>query len=110
MAQIILNGLTTLQLKELLCEVLIEHLKFPSKNQKSGFETPLEVVDNTALLTRAETARILQISLPTLHVYTKRGLIKSYRIGTKIRYKFKEIEEALTSRSFGQVKKGGRYA
>lgn len=110
MAQIILNGLTTLQLKELFCEVLNEHLQFPSKNQKTGLETTYEVVDNTKLLTRVETAQILQISLPTLHVYTKRGLIKSYRIGTKIRYKFHEIEEALTSRHFGQMKKGVRCA
>lgn len=110
MAQIILNGLTTGQLKELFCEVLNEHLRFPSKKQKAGFETPFEVIDNTKLLTRSETAQILQISLPTLHVYTKRGLIKSYRIGTKIRYKSQEIEEALTSRNFGQMKKGVRCA
>lgn len=110
MNQIILNGLTTIQLKELFCEVLKEHLQFPSKKQASGNDTPFEVVDHTKLLTRVETAQILQISLPTLHDYTKRGLIKSYRIGTKIRYKFQEIEEALTSRNFGQIKKGGRCA
>ncbi|WP_423148039.1 helix-turn-helix domain-containing protein [Rubrolithibacter danxiaensis] len=109
MSQIILNGLTTVQLRELFCEALKEHLQFPSKKQKLGLETPVEV-DNTNLLTRVETAQILQISLPTLNTYTKRGLIKSYRIGSKIRYKFAEIEEALVSRNFGQMKKGGRCA
>ena len=109
MNQIILNGLTTEQLKELFCEVLREQLLFPSKKLKQGLESTIEV-DNTKLLTRVETAQVLQISLPTLHHYTKRGLIKSYRIGTKIRYKFQEIEEALTSRNFGISKKGVRCA
>ena len=58
MAQIILNGLTTLQLKELFCEVLKEHLQLPSKKQASGIDTPFEVVDHSKLLTRAETAQI----------------------------------------------------
>lgn len=100
--------MTTEQLKELFCDVLREYISSPSKKQQFGLETTQ--VDNTKLLTRAETALILQISLPTLHDYTKRGLIKSYRIGTKIRYKVLEIEEALTSRNFGLTKKGGRCA
>ena len=103
MSQIILNGMTTEQLKELFCEVLREQLLFPSKKQKLGIDSSIEV-DHTKLLTKAETAQILQISLPTLHDYTKRGLIKSYRLGTKIRYKFQEVEESLTSRNFGITK------
>lgn len=44
-----------------------------------------------ALLTREETAEILSISLVTLWKWTKDGLLPSYRIGKKIRYKKSEI-------------------
>lgn len=46
-------------------------------------------------LTRNETARILGISLVTLHDWTNKGIIPGYRIATRIRYKKTEISEAL---------------
>jgi len=47
------------------------------------------------ILTRQETAKMLDISLPTLHDYTKRNLIKAFRLGSKVRYRLSDIEEAL---------------
>lgn len=49
------------------------------------------------LLTRKETAKLLRVSLPTLHDWTKRGIIKGYRIEGKVYYKKSEIEESLTA-------------
>jgi excisionase family DNA binding protein len=46
-------------------------------------------------LTRKQTAEKLDISLPTLDKYTIEGRINGYRIGTRIRYKKTEIEQAL---------------
>ena len=46
-------------------------------------------------LTRKETAKLLQISLVTLNAWSKNGIIQSYRIGGRIRYKLTEIDEAL---------------
>jgi excisionase family DNA binding protein len=46
-------------------------------------------------LTRKETAKLLQISLVTLNEWSKKGIIQSYRIGGRIRYKKTEIDEAL---------------
>lgn len=67
--------------------------------------------DSTIYLTRGEVCKQLQISLPTLHNYTKEGLIKSYRMGGKVRYKAQEIELALTERNFKAVnRKGGNRA
>lgn len=43
-------------------------------------------------LTRNECADMLQISLVTLNVYSKKGIVPSYRIGSTIRYKLSEIE------------------
>ena len=46
-------------------------------------------------LTRRETAKLLQVSLVTLNDWSKKGIIQSYRIGGRIRYKLSEIDEAL---------------
>jgi excisionase family DNA binding protein len=47
------------------------------------------------LKSRKETARILNISLPTLHLFTKEGNIRAYRIGNRVLYKSADIENAL---------------
>lgn len=56
------------------------------------------------LLTRKETANILQISLPTLHSYTKQGILKSYVLGNIIRYKYDEVLSSF------QLLRGGQSA
>ena len=56
-------------------------------------------------LTRMETAKLLRVTLPTLADWTKRGILKSYRMGTRIRYKRSEVNESFDS---GQLQKYGR--
>lgn len=56
-------------------------------------------------LTRKETAQILRVTLPTLYDWTKRGYLQSYRMGSRIRYKRSEVNEAFNS---GQLQKYGR--
>ena len=46
-------------------------------------------------LSRKEAAKAFMISLPTLHAYTKRGLVKAHRVGNRVLYKPEEIENAL---------------
>jgi len=38
---------------------------------------------------------LLSISLPTLHTYTKEGIITAYRLGSQVRYKHIDVEKAL---------------
>ena len=63
---------------------------------------------NNDYLSRKETCQILGISLPTLNDYTKKGLVPSYRIGARIRYKKEEVLNSLSHRQF--TKKVGRAA
>jgi excisionase family DNA binding protein len=56
-------------------------------------------------LTRMETAKLLRVTLPTLSDWTKRGILNSYRMGTRIRYKRSEVNESFDS---GQLQKIGR--
>jgi len=54
-----------------------------------------DIKSEVEYLTREETSELLRISLPTLQAYTERGLLKGYRIGTRILYKLSEVKTAL---------------
>lgn len=55
------------------------------------------------ILTRQQVCNLLGISLPTLHSYTKEGLVKAFRLGHKVRYKYEDVIDALK-----QIKVGGK--
>ncbi|ULC59667.1 helix-turn-helix domain-containing protein [Flaviramulus sp. BrNp1-15] len=59
------------------------------------------------LFSREKTADILCVSLPTLHEWTKEGIIDSYRIGGRVLYKEDDILRALSKTNF-IPKKGGK--
>ena len=46
-------------------------------------------------LSRQEVATLLKISLPTLNEYTKTGIIKGSRIGSRVLYDEADIREAI---------------
>lgn len=46
-------------------------------------------------ITRLEATKLLGITLPTLSAWTKEGLIPSYRIASRIRYKRTEVLNSL---------------
>lgn len=46
-------------------------------------------------LTRQQDADSLGISLVTLHKRTKNGILRGYRINTRVRYKSDEVDKAL---------------
>lgn len=49
----------------------------------------------TEYLTRKEMQKMLNINMSTLHLWTKQGKLKAYRIGARIYYKRHEVDEAL---------------
>lgn len=46
-------------------------------------------------LTRLETAQRLKISLPTLHLWTKTGVLQGYRVQGRVLYKSNEVDSSL---------------
>ncbi len=62
---------------------------------KDELATLIQRPDQSQFLTRQETAQLLSISLPTLHDYTKRGIIIANRLGSKVRYRRNDVESAL---------------
>ena len=84
MESTILQNVSLDELKELIAEAVkdqVKHLKPPQKDPE--------------LITRAEVARILGISLPTLNDWTKRGVIPALKIGSRVRYKKADVYAAL---------------
>lgn len=83
---ILIRNITTDELKEVIRSVIKEELQvLQSKRSESRNFTRNEVVD------------LLKISLPTLQRDTQLGVIKGFRIGTRILYKSEDIEESLKS-------------
>lgn len=86
MTRITLHNFELSDIKKVVEEVLESKLKgFTSQKKKE-----------LKLLTRKDTAKLLCISLPTLHEWTKSGIIKAHRIGNRVLYKHDEINHALT--------------
>jgi len=46
-------------------------------------------------VTRKEAAKILKVSLVTIHDWNKKRILKPYRLGNLIRYKRTELDKAL---------------
>jgi excisionase family DNA binding protein len=89
---IILQGVTVDGLLEHIDAIVEKRLneKIEQLNPKKGYK----------FLSRKEVSQILKVSLVTISDWSKRGIINSYRIGTRVRYKSDEIEEALIKRKF----------
>lgn len=54
-------------------------------------------------LTRKETAALLNVTLPTLNDYTKKGKINACRFGVRVLYKQSEIEGRMLKTSTGKA-------
>lgn len=85
--EILLQGITLEQLKEGLLEAIERRLKESDSNPES--------LGNEKYLTRKEVAKLLSISLPTLHDWCKKRILNSYRMGNRVYFKSSEIDQSL---------------
>ncbi len=51
--------------------------------------------EETKYRTRKEVKDLLKISLPTLNSYTRKGILKGSRIGSRVLYSEQDIEQAV---------------
>ena len=77
------------EFRALLSECVSETVKKEIASFINSPEPPKQI------LTRQEAADFYNISLPTLHDYTKRNVVKAYRLGYKVRYKRQDLLDAL---------------
>jgi excisionase family DNA binding protein len=90
MSSIFLEGLTSNELTTLIKDSVKEEFQNVLKEQKENLSEK-----TNKLLTRKETCKLLGVSLPTLHDWCLKGIIPSYRINTRIRFKSEDIEAIL---------------
>ena len=89
--EILLNGISFEQLQNSIKTIVSAELR----NAVSELTTKREI--EPELITRKETAEILGVSLPTLHEWTKKGVLPTKRIGSRIRYERTAVYDALKS-------------
>ncbi len=99
MENLILSPIPLEQLKAIICDSVRMELS-------KRLDSITQANTQTELITRKEAAYFLGISLPTLLNFTKAGKIVGYRIGTRVRYKRAELEQALNEIKSIKVKRG----
>lgn len=87
-----------IEAKELLA--ILDSIKIEIKSLKS---VPLPTSEAENYVTRQQAAALLDVSLVTIHDWTNKGIILSYRLGNRVYYKRSEIDAAMT-----QIKKRGQ--
>jgi len=98
MENLILSQIPITDLKNIISEAVKTELQNLSNSQPPKEETEF--------LTRHETAKILNVSLPTLNEWTKQGIIIGYRIASRVRYKKNEITDAVKQISTLKYRRG----
>lgn len=96
--QLTLTSLSGTELKGLIIDCLKETF------QTLDFLKPQPATEPKQILSRNQTAKLLLISLPTLHSYTQQGLIKAVRIGCSVRYRLDDVLKSLTLINVGGKK------
>ena len=86
---ILVNGVTPQQ----LTETILKGVENQLTELKKDF-TPKQPDD---FLTRMETAKLLKISLSTVHEWSNTGILKMYKVGNRTYFSRKEIESTLFS-------------
>src|SRR5580704_5883955 len=101
MEQFFLAGITVKQLLEQIGEVIETKISaaIPAFSQSN----------RQKYISRAEVAKLLRVSLPTLGEYVKLGWLKPYKIGRRVLFKQDEIEESLNKLISLKYKRGGSY-
>jgi hypothetical protein len=84
---LILTSIPEIEFRELISSAVNEAL--------AGIKPKEQTPSPVEFLTRKQTAERLKVSLPTLHQWSKTGVVKGYRISGRVRYKSQEIEAAL---------------
>jgi excisionase family DNA binding protein len=87
--------ITTVQVQGISAETLLQKFDSLESQIKQLQQQPTASTDR--LITREETAKLLGVSLVTLHNWVKANILKAYRVGNKVRFKESEVFDSLQS-------------
>lgn len=87
------NDFTTITVQGISAETLLKKFDNLESQIKLLQQQPNPSTDR--LITRDETAKLLGVSLVTLHNWTKANILIAYRVGNKVRFKENEVLASL---------------
>lgn len=87
------TNFTTVQIQGLTAELLLQRFDTLESQIKELKQQPQPITDK--LITRDETAKLLGVSLVTLHNWVKSNILTAYRVGNKVRFKENEVLASL---------------
>ena len=87
------KNITTIQIQGITAEALLSKFDDIQSQIKTLQSQPTTAAER--LITRDETAKLLGVSLVTLHSWIKSGVLVAYRIGNKVRFKENEVYDSL---------------
>jgi excisionase family DNA binding protein len=79
------------ELTQQFAQTILNGVEYQFDELKKNF-TPKEPDD---FLTRLETAKLLKISLTTIHEWSNQKILKVYKVGNRSYFSRKEIEQTL---------------
>jgi len=85
-----------IQIEGIEASYLLERFDDLSRQIKELKENQKPTAPKTDFITRSEVCKIFHISVVTASEWSKKGILKTYKIGNRIFYKRSEIENALT--------------
>ncbi|HEY0667634.1 MAG TPA: helix-turn-helix domain-containing protein [Sphingobacteriaceae bacterium] len=103
--EIITTSYSEEEFKELLKSIITEAVK---EEIDRILERPNRPIPPKEFLTRQETAKILGISLPTLHLRVKEGFIAPRRVGSRVLFKWEDLQSAMRTYDEKRLDKPGR--
>lgn len=86
MGEIQILQVTQSELSRLISESLKSELEAILQNKEQAVST-----EEKELMTRKETAELLQVSLVTIHEWTKTRILTHYKMGNRTYYKRSEV-------------------
>jgi len=93
MGELFLQGISVDELLQRLDKLIDEKLVKKCQDQ-------FTISDD--YITRKEVAKLLRISLPTLHDWTKTSVLPSYKMQSRVLYKRSEVEKIIAGKSISK--------
>lgn len=77
-------------------EDLLQSFLSGVEQKLNSFKENFQPKEPTIWISRKEVGEILSISLVSVDIWTKKGILTAYRIGNKKRFKRSQVENSLT--------------
>lgn len=87
------NNLTAIQIQGITAETLLQ--RFSDLESQIKALQSVQQPQSDKLITRDDTAKLLGVSIVTIHNWVKSGILTAYRVGNKVRFKESEVFNSL---------------